>query len=367
MYHAKQARRPILKRTLFHFLAVFGVVFPAFAAFAGKASAGERIQTPTGDLRSTVLADLKPHAGASKTYNEFWTYQFYLEGNIQVVLNFSRVNLGSFKSPVCGADLTILGFKGANYSVAREYDKKNFQFTDSNQQLRIHEKIWFDGKLPDAHHVHFATNKKDVGYFLDLDFSDILPGKVWGDGMFKFGSSDAVGIFIHIPCAKVCGRLAINQDTLEVKGRAYMDHTYQTDLAPDLVGAGFRYVTQSGPLEVGYVMDPVGRFDKQPVGYGLRHAEGGFTLLKPSSLKVVSKSKAMGANVPTVLEIQYQDGMKSVLQRSQDRLQQSTLHEFSGFAKMAIKSFMGGEILVFRGMGTLNGAQPMAYNYFSVE
>ncbi|MEO7424372.1 MAG: hypothetical protein ABI036_04245, partial [Fibrobacteria bacterium] len=182
-------------------------------AMAAPLRAAEHVQLPTGDLRSAVLTDLKPHASGSKTYNEFWTYHFYLEGNIQVVLNFSRVNLGSFKAPVCGADLTVLGFKGRNYSVAREYEKKNFAFVDSNQLLRVHEKIWLEGKLPDAHHVHFATNKKDVGYFLDLDFNDILPGKVWGDGMFKFGSSDAVGIFIHIPGAKVSGKIAINQDT----------------------------------------------------------------------------------------------------------------------------------------------------------
>ncbi|MEO7778757.1 MAG: hypothetical protein ABIY63_14585, partial [Fibrobacteria bacterium] len=157
------------------------------------------------------------------------------------------------------------------------------------------------------------------------------------------------------------------QDTLDVAGHAYMDHTYQTDLAPDLVGAGFRYVTQTAPLEAGYLLAPVGRYDSQPVGYGLRYAGGAFTLLKPASLKVTASAKAMGARIPTVLEIQYQDGSKAVLQRGQDRLQQSTLHEFSGFAKMAIKSFMGGEILTFKGLGTLNGSQPMAYNYFSVE
>ncbi|HKP96091.1 MAG TPA: hypothetical protein VJ385_10070 [Fibrobacteria bacterium] len=364
MYPTQQARRPILKRNRFPFPAIFGFTL---AAAGLPAAAGEHIQMPTGDLRTAVLTDLKPHASSSKTYNEFWTYQFFLEGNIQVVLNFSRVNLGSFKAPVCGADLTILGFKGRNYSVAREYEKKNFSFTDSSQQLRVHEKIWFEGRLPEAHHVRFATNKKGVDYYLDLDFSDILPGKVWGDGMFKFGSSDAVGIFIHVPGAKVSGRLAVNQDTLQVKGSAYMDHTYQTDLAPDLVEAGFRYVTQAGNLEEGYVMAPVARFDKQPVGYGLRLVNGELVLLKPASLKVVSQSRSMGARIPTVLEIHFQDGMKSALQRGEDRLQQSTLHEFSGFSKMAIKSFMGGEILTFKGLGTLNGTQPMAYNFFSVE
>jgi hypothetical protein len=363
LYHAQQARRPILKRGTLPILAALTLA----TLLPLRIAAAETIQNPAGELRNATVADLKPHASSSKTYNEFWTYQFFLDGNIQVVLNFSRVNLGSFKSPVCGADLTVLGFKGNNYSVAREYEKKNFAFNESNEQLRVHEKIWFEGKLPSSHHVRFSTRKNDVDYYLDLEFSDILPGKVWGDGMFRFGNSDAVGIFIHIPDAKVSGRLAINKDTLAVKGRGYMDHTFQTDLAPELVGAGFRYVSQSGPLETGYVMDPVGKFEKQPVGYGLRQEGAELILLKPVTLKVVSSSKALGARVPTQLEIHYRDGSKTVLQRSEDRLQQSTLHEFSGFTKMAIKRFMGGEILTYKGLGTLNGSQPMAYNYFTVD
>jgi hypothetical protein len=337
------------------------------AAAALPSGAAEHIQLPTGDLRASVLTDLKPHASASKTYNEFWTYHFLLDGNIQVILNFSRVNLGSFKAPVCGADLTIMGFQGKNWTVAREYEKKNFVFTDSSQGLRVHDDIWFSGKLPESHHAHFATTKKNVGYYLDLDFSDILPGRVWGDGMFKFGGSDAVGIFVHIPCAKVKGRLAVNQDTLDVKGRAYMDHTFQTDLAPNLVEAGYRYIAEDGPAEAGYFLDPDSKYERQPVGYGLKQVNGELVLRKPSALKVISASKSMGSKVPTALEIAFQDGSKVELDRSEDRLQQSVLHEFSGFSKMAIKSFMGGEILTFRGLGTLAGGRAMAYNFFTVE
>jgi hypothetical protein len=340
----------------------------ALLAAAPALRAAEHIQLPTGDLRAAVLTDLKPHHSGSKTYNEFWTYHFLLDGNVQGILNFSRVNLGSFKSPVCGADLTLMGFKGKNWSVAREYDKKNFRFTDSSQALNVHENIWFSGKLPESHHVHFATAKKGVSYFLDLEFEDILPGRVWGDGMFKFGGGDVVGIFIHVPSAAVKGRLGINGDTVEVNGRAYMDHTFQTDLAPDLVGAGFRYMAQEGPAEAGYFMDPAAKFERQPVGYGLKLVNGELTLRKPAALKAISTSKAMGgAKVPTALEITFQDGSRTVLNRSEDRLQQSVLHEFSGFSKMAIKSFMGGEIITFRGLGTIAGARPMAYNYFQVE
>ena len=329
-------------------------------------TSAESARMPAGDLRLSGLADLKPHPSNSKTYNEFWTYHIVLDGNILAYLNFSRVNLGSFKPPVCGADFNLLGFKGRNYSVAREYDKKNFQFTDADQKLQVHENIWFSGKLPETHHVYFSTRKKDVSYFLDLEFTEIIPGRVWGDGMFRLGSQ-TVGVFMHIPQAKVTGRLSINGDTVKVSGRAYMDHTFQTDLAPELVDAGYRYVSQNGSMEVGYLMDPVSKYGEQPIGYGLRMQGGAVTLLKPQSMTALTATRALGVRIPGRLEITYTDGSKTLLERGTDRLAQSTLHEFSGTEKFFIKRFMGGEIMTFRGLGTLNASTPIAYNYFIVD
>lgn len=330
------------------------------------ASAAQGVKTPAGGLRDAVLADLKPHRSGSKTYNEFWTYHLFLDGDIQAFLNISRVNLGSFKDPVCGADFTLLGFKGRHYAVAREYDKGNFTFIDSLHQLQVHKNIWFSGKLPEAHRVFFATRKHNVGYFLDLEFSDILPGKVWGDGMFKLGS-ETVGIFIHIPRAKVKGRIAINGDTLQVSGLAYMDHTFQTTLAPELVDAGYRQIRQDATVEVGYYLVPDSRYGSAPVGYGLRGTGGTMALLKPTALTVLASNKGLNVKVATRLEIAFADGSKSLLERKEDRHQRSVLHEFSGFTKMAIRRFMGGEILTFKGMGTLNGSTPTAYNFFVVD
>lgn len=337
----------------------------AFTLMPFGASAHE-VRFPSGDLRPAALTDLKPHASGSKTYNEFWTYNFILDGNIQAYLNFSRVNLGSFKAPVCGADFTLLGFKGRNYSVAREYDKKNFVFQDAAQRLQVHENIWFSGKLPETHRVYFSTRKKNVSYLVDLEFTEIMPGKVWGDGMFRMGS-ETVGIFLHIPQAKVTGTLAINGDTVKVSGLAYMDHTFQTTLAPELVDAGYRYSSQNGTLEVGYLMDPDSKYGKQPIGYGLRQQGGSVTLLKPRSMSALSATRALGVRIPGRLEITYADGSKTLLDRGADRLAQSTLHEFSGTEKFFIRRFMGGEIMTFRGMGTLNASTPVAYNYFIVD
>jgi hypothetical protein len=332
----------------------------AFLALAGWSA----VQTPTGDLRTATMADLKPHPSSSKTYNEFWTYQFYFEGDIQACLNFSRVNAGSFKSPVCGADLGIIGLKGRNFVVAREYDKSNFIFTDSLSQLRVHENIWFQGKLPEEHRVHFVTTKRGVSYYLDLAFTDILPGKVWGDGIFKV-DGDQVGIFIHIPYAKVSGRMAVNGDTMDVKGRAYMDHTYQTDLAPKLVNGGYRYVSRTPPLNVGYFLQP--NSGTLPVGYGLKEENGSLRLMKPSALKTLTTARSLDVTVPSTLEIDFKDSTKTVLKRDDERYRLSFLWEFNWLEKRAIRAVMGGEVKTFKGMGTLDSSQHVGYDFFVVD
>lgn len=336
----------------------------AALVFGAEANAAS-VTVPSGELRAAVVADLKPHPSSSKTYNEFWTYQIYLDNDIQACLNYSRVNPGP-KAPVCGADLTLIGFKGKNYKVAREYDKKNFAFVDSTQQLRVHENIWFQGKLPREHRIHFATQKKGVAYYLDLEFSDIAPGKVWGDGLFKLGG-ETVGMYVHIPQAKVAGRLAINGDTLQVTGRAYMDHTFQTDMGPKLVEAGFRYVGKAAsPAEVGNFLQPREKYGTTPIGYGLSVLQGAVTLRKPSAIKVLANEKSLGLKVPTRLEIDFLDGSRAELQRGQDRFHQSFLEEFNWLEKTAVKAFLGGEVKTFKGMGTLAG-QPAAYDFFIVD
>ncbi len=324
-------------------------------------------QLPTGELRPTTVGDLKPHPLGNNSYNEFWSYSFTLDNDMQVNLNYTRANVGSFKPPLCGSDLTVLNFKGRNYFVAREYKKENFTFEDSSQKLSVHEKIWFKGKLPESHEVYFSTTKKNTSYYLNLQFTEIKPGQVWGDGLFRLGGKEKIGIFIHIPFAKVQGFLAINNDTLKVQGTAYMDHTYQSNFAPELVNSGFRYVSHTGSYEAGYYLQADGDYGHQILGYGLQEKGGVFSLLKPSSMQILNQSKALGVKVPTQLQFQFDNGSKTLLERSQDKLQRSTLDEFSGFTKMAVKSYMGGEVFNFVGNGKLNTNQTMNYYFFTID
>ncbi len=322
------------------------------------------VTSPSGSLRNTQYSDLKDHPSKSKTYNEFWTYQFLLNNNMTVHFNYSRANLGRIKDPVCGTDLSIINFKKKTYTLAREYPKSNFQFTDSEERLNIHKNIWFSGKLPESHRVFLHTTKKGIEYLVDLSFTDIQVGKTWGDGIFKLGS-EKIGIYVHIPRAKVKGFIAINGDSLAVEGTAYMDHTFQTKMGTKLVKNGYRYMSTTGPIELGYILQPQKKYSQKPVGFGLQEVEGKLQLLTPTAIKINKQAKAKKLKVATDLSLVYKESTVN-LKRSRDNQQLSILNEFSGMTKWAVKRFMGGEVIYFRGQGMLN-EKKMAYNFFGLK
>ncbi|MFC1584764.1 hypothetical protein ACFL5V_04380 [Fibrobacterota bacterium] len=311
-----------------------------FSGICISASAKTKIVYPSGQGRLTQYKDLKDHPQKSKTYNEFWTYHFSLNGNMQVILNYSRADLGKLKSPVCGSDLSIIGFKGKTYTVAREYPRAKFKFSDDKQQLNVHENIWFKGALPGEHQVYFKTKKKDIFYFIDLRFTDIVPGMTWGDGVFKLGS-EKVGVFIHIPRAKVDGTIIINTDTVKVSGLGYMDHTFQTNMGPKIARTGYRYHSTGAEINIGYLLQATSKYGSGWLGFGLVEKEGNLTLIRPKAIKINTAKKTRKIKVPTDMEITY--GLQTVsFKHSKDLQHLSVLNEFKGVTKWAVKKFMGG-------------------------
>ncbi len=352
-------------REAWHFPRVAWMILPLL--FSAKAILSKEVETPRGEMRAATQADLRPQPADSKTFNEFWTYHFLLDGDMQIFLNFSRANLGNFKSPVCGADMSILGFHGKNYVVAREYPKDNLIFEEMHGKLSVHQNIWFKGKLPHAQQVYFESEKNGVHYLLDLHLSQISEGRVWGDGVFRMGGHDQIGLFIHIPYARVTGTVALNGDTVKVNGTVYMDHTFQTDFAPALVKRGYRYVSHSTPLEVGYYLSGSSDYKGAVFGYGLRKMGEKFELLQPSEYRILDEKKIRGASVATRLEISYLGQAPALLEQVSHKQRLSVLNEFSGLTKFAVKKFMGGEIISYKGLGKLNTSRPMLYNYFVVD
>jgi hypothetical protein len=352
-------------RIFFKYQMIFSVRF-ASALLLVVLVNGALAQVPKGEVRATVAQDIAPKEKNSDYYNEFWSYRFFLNDDIQLVLNYSRANVGNLKDPVCGADLSIANFKGKNYMVAREYPKAKFIYNPANGQLNVHEKIWFDGLLPGAHHVRFETEKEGVAYYLDLTFSAISPSLVQGNGEYMAGG-ETVGMILQIPYAKVSGVLAINGDTIAVQGNAIMDHTWQTNTGPSLVKRGIRYMRyMDGGIETAYFLHP--KEGSVPVfGYALRRINGQSELLQPTGWAVTDQGKKSGIkDWIKGLEITFNNNnnKKTNIQFKAYYQKWEMLSEFSGVTKWTVKKFMGGEFVFFRGWAVAEGKSGFYDNFY---
>ncbi len=332
-------------------------ILPAFASGA--------ITTPAGGLRPDNASDLAPHPEISGTFNEFWTYLFWLNNGTQVEINLSRARFGNIKDPVCGAGLSVMGFRGQNYHVSREFKIENFSFDPVRNRLAVHDGIFFEGRPPLSHHVVFGTAKNKVSYFLDLSFKDMTPGAVWGNGVFHLADDQQVGLFFHIPRARVQGRLAINGDTMTVDGFGWMDHTWQTQFAPKLVDAGYRYVLPAAPerVEGGYFFQK----DGAVFGYGVREDKGRLTLLRPTALKTSEQMSWAGVALPRVFEVDFYNGVPARCRWKDQRQTSSAFQEMNSMERFGAKLFLGGDLCGFRGTGVVNDSLPALFSVTVVK
>lgn len=328
------------------------------------------VGVPTGEMRVATTADLAPHPHGKTGYTETWTYHLLLDGGTRVFVNFSRANLGAFKGEVSGADLSIIGLGGRDYAVAREFAAANLKFVADDARLSVHRDIWFQGRLPRAHHVHYETAKKGISYLVDLEFSDIGPGRVWGDGVFTFRPGERLGVFIHIPFARVTGTVAVNETRVEVSGTAYMDHMFETTRLPRLLCRGHRYIHHGdgGDWEVGNIMLAAPRHDGAAIGYALRKEQGTVALLKPGAVAIEaapSRRKGCAAMARTT-EVEFLSGARLRIERLGVDQRRSVLDGL-GLLKPLARLFLGGEIILIRGPGRLDGARPAYLNDFVVR
>jgi hypothetical protein len=319
---------------------------------------------PQGATKDVRSAQLKPAELKSKSYNEFWSYHFYFDQGSKLLFNFSRANVGSLKDPVCGTNLNFINFSGKNYSLAREYDKKSrFRWDGTKTQLNIHPDIYFKGAYPGTQKIKLDTKKKGVHYKVDLTIDSIENGKVPGNGIYGLGR-EKVGVLIHIPFAKVSGTITLNGKDHKVSGMVYMDHTYQSDTAPEIARRGFRYAALDGS-EVGYFLLPRPKKHRGvPMGYSLKKENGIWVVKKPKSFRGISSTKKAGGKYLTEVQITFEDGSISTIRQKKLYDGSSMLKDFSGFTKWAIKKFLGGEIISYFGEGQLNSETKVLINQF---
>jgi hypothetical protein len=318
---------------------------------------------PGDGLRPDTPADYAPHPDPGRTHNEFWTWQFRFTNGTQAQLNISRAHFGSFKSPVSGADLSVMNFGGGNHFVAREYPSSNFEWDPASERLAVHANIFAEGVPPRAHRVQFATRKDGTSYFLDLEFSDMIQGVVRGDGELRLRDGNRAGVYIHVPGARVQGRIGIDGDTLDVEGFGWMDHTWQTNFATRIMDAGYRYAVTEGRREGGVFFEN----GKTLSGYGVREENGRLVLLDPSGMTVRSRGSWGGHSLPERFDIELERGEPVRFQRTENLQRNAFLQELNRLERFGARMFLGGEIFGFRGAGTVDKKYPALWSFTLVR
>lgn len=286
-------------------------------------------------------------------YNEVWSYQFLFDNGTQATLNFTYARLG-IKDPVCGADYSVAGFKGRSYSVGREYPENRFQQQGNPLRIQIHPDMWFQGLPPHAHHVRFATTKNE-GYYLDLQFSKMVPGVAWGDGNWSAGDGD-IALLLPIPSARVKGRIAVGKDTVAVEGWAVLEHIRQTELLADILKRSYRgFVPGETPTYINAFQEKGGSW----TGFGIQWGAAGPQLLPASAIGVLGQD---GRYPPAILSLTTSDKRSLAFKRSTVAQSGSILDGMEGITRWVVKQFIG-DVYVTRGRIEGGGF----YQYVSVK
>lgn len=308
-------------------------------------------------------------------FNEFWNYQFYFENGMKAHIVFSAANFGSLKSPVTGVRVSVYDpDKDRVFQVTREYpiehlvqDRENYRF-----KLRPGRDIYFEGKLPEEHRVVVNFSKDGVSYDIDLRLNNIVQGYTVGDGKFQI-RDESIGIVTHIPYAEASGHVTINNDRKAVKGTAYMDHTHQHQTTTRLMHSGYRFVhhADSKNWDLFYFMLPSRSQNDRTVGYSISSIEGKVSVNKVVRISSTSDGKAFGKTIPRIVEIELDDGNTFQIARRVDQERFSLLGELGRIARRAARTFLGGEVIDFRGEATLleQSQRPIQgeYNFFFIE
>jgi hypothetical protein len=336
-----------------------------------------QISNPDGGLTEIAPDKIWPQTLHGSHYNEFWNYHIYLDDGTKVHITYSVANFGSLKSPVSGVRVSVL-FPGSNgpkiYQVSREYaidylvqDEQNNRF-----QLRAERELLFEGKLPETHRVRIFTRKDGNQFDIDLTFSNISRGYTRGNGKFDV-NGEQIGHLTHIPFAEVKGHAAVNDIRREASGTAYMDHTYQFQTTTSLLKSGYRfvYLKDADNWDSIFFLLPEDGQEMKTVGYRLYKRDGKVRQAAVERITQITKQRVSGKNIALTMEIEMDNGERLRITRSEDEETFSVLGELSWIARRAARTFLGGEIIDFRGTAHLLEESQLPkigeYNFFIVD
>ena len=342
------------------------VLFACFGTSVSALASEDRVSTPSGDARVPTAADFGPHDAGGTGYSEAWSYQFFFDDGSEARFEMNRAKIGSVVGSVSGVYMALIGIGGDNHDVRKQYDYGDMRYDAGTGRLAIKEVAVVDGVLPAQHRIRFGSSKNGTQYELDLRFSDIAPGVVWGDGVFGIGD-EKIGLFIHIPRARVEGTITIDGVETVVRGTAFMDHSYQTDFAPKLAEAAYRVVQHEGSTAEGGVFIVPHDADGAVVGYGFATSARTTSLRKPAGMQVMSEGKVSGAPMPRQFVVRYREGDPLIANRDGHDHTSNALAELKGLQRRLARGFLGGEVITITARGTRNTGGDLYLTFTSVK
>lgn len=322
------------------------------------------VTKPDNEITRLSGKDILPNEKKGAYYNEFWNYHIALDNGAEIYLNYSINHFGGMRDAVSAARMSLLNWEGKNYKAAREYDLEKFIFEEDSYKMNLNPErgIWFEGKLPESHKIHFRTNKNGVLFDINLDFESIAEGFKWGNGTFLLGENDEVGMLTHIPGSKITGFIALDFDTVRVTGTAYMSQLFHTNVGTRLFSESFRFSKKIGEKNIGgYFLIPKDASD-EVVGYAFEEKNGKLILKNPVSLETEKTDSFMGEKISSRIKICYEEHPCDILEVVEMNEKIAMLDELRGLKKTFAKRFLGGDIIELRGKAKLNSDTEVFYN-----
>ena len=321
-------------------------LFVAFLFSASLAFAGD-VVAPQGNVRNVSVDDFMPHKNSTKDFNETWSYQFVFDNGTRAFINYSTLNIpGAGYKVTC--DMSFWNFKSKTYTVGRQYPPERLKADKASGSIDINGEYAMEHKPGKGHRVFFSADKGGK-FLVDVTFESAVVGKVTGNGVWKIGK-ESFGQYVHIPYGRVSGKIAYNEDTIAVKGYAYMDQTWQTVQAIDIAARSINFSTSAkSPLFAGRVSIAK---SGEPFGYALYNDENGIKVAQPKTIKEDESNYSGKKFAKGDMTFEWQDTSIPTLKFNVAKTLQkaSLLDKVDGwFAKKAFKIVAGGEVLFYRG------------------
>ena len=359
---------------------LFFAVFIAYPIRSASAQSSE-LKSPEDNIRRQLdKVDLAPRVLDSDFHNEFWTYHFYMDNGMQLILRFSVANFGMARDPVSGAKISIINLPGTakSFDASKQYPYKELSYDTATSHLQLKEgkEVWFKGDINEQHLVKFDTNKDGNSYDVELSLFGAQPGfqPTAGAGNQNPANTAApnknISVMVHIPYAKTRGYVTINDQKYEVTGTAYMDHIYLSKGVAELFKSGLRLIHHQSDTSwvAGYVAETKDMDNYPLIGYLMQRPNSRKQkILLPLNKTARGSGSIDGRSYPDTIDLTFSEQTRYSMTLSEVYQSLSILEDVGGLKKFVAKQYLGGEVINFRGKGLVNGDQEAYFNYFKVN